>query len=366
MQTRCVPGTEEIVLLGGIEEGKTGHELVQAQARKWFQGHYCAKGFEFKVKDTSQADFGRLEIKLAKVEMPELMPCHTEFGLSQPLKGDRITGYLCMTTQTTVLIETLKALGAMVCWCSCNIFSTQDHVAIVIACDSATVFAWKRENLQEYWWCTKKALEWTQEVPHNEGQAGGCFRRDHPGVHKLYQMQANGTLLFLAINVNDSVTKSKFDNLYGCRHSLPNGLMRATDAMLAGKVVVVCGYGNVGKGCATTMKAVGSHLVVTEINPICALQATMEGLPVLTLDDVVERADIFVTTIGNKDIIMVSHIRRMKNNAVVCNNGELDNEIDMLGLETYPGVMKITIKPQTDHWVFPKTKTKKQNLQPSS
>ncbi|MCO5574062.1 hypothetical protein L7F22_027839 [Adiantum nelumboides] len=377
-----------------------------------------AKGFEFKVKDMSQADFGRLEIDLAEVEMPGLMSCRTEFGPSQPLKGARVTGSLHMTIQTAVLIETLTALGAEVRWCSCNIFSTQDHAAAAIARDSAAVFAWKGENLQEYWWCTERALDWgpgggpdlivddggdatllihegvkAEEAYAKDGTLPDPTSSDNPefqivlsilrdgmkvdpkkyhkmkdrlvgvseetttGVHRLYQMQANGTLLFPAINVNDSVTKSKFDNLYGCRHSLPDGLMRATDVMLAGKVVVVCGYGDVGKGCAAAMKAAGSRVVVTEIDPICALQATMEGLPVLTLADVVETADIFVTTTGNKDIIMVNHMRRMKNNAIVCNIGHFDNEIDMLGLETYPGVKKITIKPQTDRWVFPETKT---------
>lgn len=377
-----------------------------------------AKGFEFKVKDLSQADFGRLEIELAEVEMPGLMACRTEFGPSQPLKGARITGSLHMTIQTAVLIETLTALGAEVRWCSCNIFSTQDHAAAAIARDSASVFAWKGENLQEYWWCTERALDWgpgggpdlivddggdatllihegvkAEEAYAKDGtlpdpastdnqefqivltiirdgikqdpkkyhkmkdRLVGVSEETTTGVHRLYQMQANGTLLFPAINVNDSVTKSKFDNLYGCRHSLPDGLMRATDVMIAGKVAVVCGYGDVGKGCAGAMKAAGARVVVTEIDPICALQALMEGLPVLTLEDVVETADIFVTTTGNKDIIMVSHMRRMKNNAIVCNIGHFDNEIDMHGLETHPGVKKVTIKPQTDRWIFPETKT---------
>lgn len=377
-----------------------------------------AKGFEYKVKDLSQADFGRLEIELAEVEMPGLMACRTEFGPSQPLKGARITGSLHMTIQTAVLIETLTALGAEVRWCSCNIFSTQDHAAAAIARDSASVFAWKGENLQEYWWCTERALDWgpgggpdlivddggdatllihegvkAEEAYAKDGTLPDPTSTDNPefqivlsiildglkkdskkyhkmkdrlvgvseetttGVHRLYQMQANGTLLFPAINVNDSVTKSKFDNLYGCRHSLPDGLMRATDVMIAGKVAVVCGYGDVGKGCAAAMKAAGARVVVTEIDPICALQALMEGLPILTLEEVVETADIFVTTTGNKDIIMVSHMKKMKNNAIVCNIGHFDNEIDMHGLETYPGVKKITIKPQTDRWVFPETKT---------
>ncbi|CAI9268684.1 unnamed protein product [Lactuca saligna] len=375
-------------------------------------------GREYKVKDMSLADFGRLELELAEVEMPGLMSCRTEFGPSQPFKGARITGSLHMTIQTGVLIETLTALGAEVRWCSCNIFSTQDHAASAIARDSAAVFAWKGETLQEYWWCTERALDWgpgggpdlivddggdatllihegvkaeeefekTGKLPDptstdnaefqivlsiiKEGLAVdpkkyhkmkdrlvGVSEETTTGVKRLYQMQANGTLLFPAINVNDSVTKSKFDNLYGCRHSLPDGLMRATDVMIAGKVAVVCGYGDVGKGCAAAMKQAGARVIVTEIDPICALQATMEGLQVLPLEDVVSDADIFVTTTGNKDIIMVSDMRKMKNNAIVCNIGHFDNEIDMLGLETYPGVKRITIKPQTDRWVFPETKT---------
>ncbi|XP_012486951.1 adenosylhomocysteinase [Gossypium raimondii] len=377
-----------------------------------------AAGREYKVKDMSQADFGRLEIELAEVEMPGLMACRTEFGPAQPFKGAKITGSLHMTIQTAVLIETLTALGAEVRWCSCNIFSTQDHAAAAIARDSAAVFAWKGETLQEYWWCTERALDWgptggpdlivddggdatllihegvkAEEVYEKTGQLPdpastdnaefqivltiirdglkadpkkyrrmkerlvGVSEETTTGVKRLYQMQANGTLLFPAINVNDSVTKSKFDNLYGCRHSLPDGLMRATDVMIAGKVAVVCGYGDVGKGCAAALKQAGARVIVTEIDPICALQALMEGLQVLTLEDVVSEADIFVTTTGNKDIIMVDHMRKMKNNAIVCNIGHFDNEIDMLGLENYPGVKRITIKPQTDRWVFPETKT---------
>ncbi|KAK4266613.1 hypothetical protein QN277_027505 [Acacia crassicarpa] len=373
-------------------------------------------GREYKVKDMSQADFGRLEIELAEVEMPGLMASRAEFGPSQPFKGARITGSLHMTIQTAVLIETLTALGAQVRWCSCNIFSTQDHAAAAIARDSAAVFAWKGETLQEYWWCTERSLDWgpgggpdllvddggdatllihegvkAEEAYEKTGQLPdpastdnaefhivltiirdslktnpkkyhkmkerlvGVSEETTTGVKRLYQMQANGTLLFPAINVNDSVTKSKFDNLYGCRHSLPDGLMRATDVMIAGKVAVVFGYGDVGKGCAASLKQAGARVIVTEIDPICALQALMEGLQVLTLDDVVSEADIFVTTTGNKDIIMVSDMKKMKNNAIVCNIGHFDNEIDMLGLETYPGVKRITIKPQTDRWVFPET-----------
>ncbi|XP_057431220.1 adenosylhomocysteinase [Lotus japonicus] len=373
-------------------------------------------GREYKVKDMTQADFGRLEIDLAEVEMPGLISCRTEFGPSQPFKGAKITGSLHMTIQTAVLIETLTALGAEVRWCSCNIFSTQDHAAAAIARDSAAVFAWKGETLQEYWWCTERALDWgpsggpdlivddggdatllihegvkAEEVYEKDGtfpdpastdnaefqivltiirdglktdphryrkmkeRLVGVSEETTTGVKRLYQMQANGTLLFPAINVNDSVTKSKFDNLYGCRHSLPDGLMRATDVMIAGKVAVVAGYGDVGKGCAAALKQAGARVIVTEIDPICALQALMEGLQVQTLEDAVSEADIFVTTTGNKDIIMVDHMRKMKNNAIISNIGHFDNEIDMHGLETYPGVKRITIKPQTDRWVFPDT-----------
>ncbi|XP_042457314.1 adenosylhomocysteinase-like [Zingiber officinale] len=373
-------------------------------------------GREYKVKDLSQADFGRLEIELAEVEMPGLMACRSEYGPSKPFAGARISGSLHMTIQTAVLIETLTALGAEVRWCSCNIFSTQDHAAAAIARDSAAVFAWKGETLAEYWWCTERALDWgtgggpdlivddggdatllihegvkAEEEYEKSGKLPdpastdnvefqlvlgiirdglkvdpkkyhkmkerlvGVSEETTTGVKRLYQMQASGSLLFPAINVNDSVTKSKFDNLYGCRHSLPDGLMRATDVMIAGKVGVVCGYGDVGKGCAAALKQAGARVIVTEIDPICALQALMEGIPVLPLEDVVAEADIFVTTTGNKDIIMVDHMKKMKNNAIVCNIGHFDNEIDMHGLETYPGIKRITIKPQTDRWVFPKT-----------
>ncbi|KAK6924739.1 S-adenosyl-L-homocysteine hydrolase, NAD binding domain [Dillenia turbinata] len=374
-------------------------------------------GREYKVKDISQADFGRLEIELGEVEMPGLMACRAEFGPSQPFKGAKITGSLHMTIQTAVLIETLTALGAELRWCSCNIFSTQDHAAAAIARDSASVFAWKGESLQEYWWCTQRALDWgvdggpdlivddggdttmlihegmkaeeefekTGKLPDPNSTDNAEFKillglirdgltsdpkRYHKikerlvgvseqtttGVKRLYQMQANGTLLFPAININDSVTKSKFDNLYGCRHSLPDGLMRATDVMIAGKVGVVCGYGDVGKGCAAALKRAGARVIVTEIDPICALQALMEGFQVQTLDDVVAEGDIFVTTTGNKNVIMVDHMKQMKNNAIVGNIGHFDNEIDMLGLQTYPGIQRVTIKPQTDRWIFPETK----------
>ncbi|KAG0489401.1 hypothetical protein HPP92_008212 [Vanilla planifolia] len=361
-------------------------------------------GREYKVKDMSQADFGRLEIELAEVEMPGLMACRTEFGSSQPFKGARISGSLHMTIQTAVLIETLTALGAEVRWCSCNIFSTQDHAAAAIARDSAAVFAWKGRLfrstggapsdasigvpgevlISSSTMAAEEEYEKTGKIPDPASTDNvefqivlglirdslkvdpkryskmkerlvGVSEETTTGVKRLYQMQASGTLLFPAINVNDSVTKSKFDNLYGCRHSLPDGLMRATDVMIAGKVAVVCGYGDVGKGCAAALKTAGARVIVTEIDPICALQALMEGIPVLTLEDVVAEADIFVTTTGNKDIIMVDHMKKMKNNAIVCNIGHFDNEIDMLGLETFPGVKRITIKPQTDRWVFPDT-----------
>nr|GMD65552.1 adenosylhomocysteinase [Ipomoea batatas] len=374
-------------------------------------------GREYKVKDMSQASFGRLEIELAEVEMPGLMASRAEFGASQPFKGARISGSMHVTTETAVLIDTLIALGAQIRWCSSNIFSTQDPVAAAIARDSAAIFAWKGETLQEYWWCMERALDWgpggggpdlivddggdatllihqgvkaeeeytkngTVPDPNSTNNAEyqivltiirdslkadpnkytrmkdrliGVSEETTSGVHRLHQMQANGTLLFPAININDSVTKRKFDNVYGCRHSVPDGLMRATDVMIAGKVAVICGYGDVGKGCAAALKQAGARVIVTEIDPICALQALMEGLQVLTLQDVVSEADIFVTTTGNKDVIMVTHMKKMKNNAIVCNVGHFDNEIDMHGLETYPGVKRITIKPQTDRFVFPET-----------
>ncbi|CAI7892583.1 unnamed protein product [Closterium sp. NIES-54] len=375
-----------------------------------------ASGREYKVKDMSLADFGRMELDLAEVEMPGLVACREEFGPSQPFKGAKISGSLHMTVQTAVLVETLTALGAEVRWCSCNIFSTQDHAAAVIARDSAAVFAWKGETLLEYWWCTERCLDWgvgsgpdlivddggdatllihegvkaeiefekSGAVPDPESTTNPEFQivltiirdslKETPtkyrdmakrimgvseetttGVKRLYQMQINGSLLFPAINVNDSVTKSKFDNLYGCRHSLPDGLMRATDVMIAGKTALVCGYGDVGKGCAAALKAAGARVTVTEVDPICALQAAMEGFAVNTLANVVGDTDIFVTTTGNKDIIMVDDMVKMKNNAIVCNIGHFDNEIDMAGLESYPGAKKVTVKPQTDRWVFPET-----------
>jgi len=371
-------------------------------------------GREYKVKDMAEADFGRMEIELAEVEMPGLMACVSEFGAKQPLAGSNITGSLHMTIQTAVLIETLAKLGAQVRWCSCNIFSTQDHAAAAVARDSAAVFAWKGETLEEYWWCTERALAWpgnsgpniivddggdatllihegfkaeeefakSGAVPDPASTNNAEFKivlrliadglkvdpqRYHnmvkglvgvseettTGVKRLYEMQKAGTLLFPAINVNDSVTKCKFDNLYGCRHSLPDGIMRATDVMIAGKVAFIAGYGDVGKGCAFAMKAAGARVIVSEIDPICALQACMEGFQVLPLEDCVSYTDIFITTTGNKDIIMTRHMAQMKNNAIVGNIGHFDNEIDMEGLMGYPGIKRVNIKPQCDRFVFP-------------
>jgi len=364
----------------------------------------------------SLAEFGRKELDLAEVEMPGLMACRSEFGASQPLKGARITGSLHMTVQTAILIETLAALGAEVRWCSCNIFSTQDHAAAAIAAaKTSAVFAWKGESLEEYWWCTYRALVWpgSDDTPNlivddggdatlliHEGvkaekiykETGvlpdpnstedpefkivlrliantlkidatrwtrtaasivGVSEETTTGVHRLYQMAKSGSLLFPGINVNDSVTKSKFDNVYGCRHSLPDGIMRATDVMLAGKRVVVAGYGDVGKGCAQAMRGQGARVLITEIDPICALQACMEGYQVVRLEDVIHEADLIVTSTGNKGILMVEHMAKMKNNAIVGNIGHFDNEIDMAGLQSYPGIKRLNIKPQVDKWIFP-------------
>ncbi|HZL54362.1 MAG TPA: adenosylhomocysteinase [Solirubrobacteraceae bacterium] len=365
---------------------------------------------DFKVADLTLAEFGRKEIRLAEHEMPGLMSIRREFQDAQPLKGARITGSLHMTIQTAVLIETLIALGADVRWCSCNIFSTQDHAAAAIAVTGVPVFAWKGETLDEYWWCTENALRFPDgggpnmilddggdatllvhkgveferagAVPdpstaENEEFALilGVLQRslaDDPqrwtniaagikgvseetttGVHRLYQLAEAGELLFPAINVNDSVTKSKFDNLYGCRHSLVDGINRAVDLMLAGKTAVVCGFGDVGKGSAESLRVQGAKVIITEIDPICALQASMEGYSVLTLEDVVETADVFITTTGNKDIIKIEDMARMKHLAIVGNIGHFDNEIDMLGLENYPGIVRVNIKPQVDEWQFP-------------
>jgi adenosylhomocysteinase len=368
-----------------------------------------ARTEDYKVADISLADFGRKEIRLAEHEMPGLMRTREEFATQQPLKGARITGSLHMTVQTAVLIETLAALGAEVRWCSCNIFSTQDHAAAAIAKAGVPVYAWKGETLEEYWWCTEQVLRWPDgggpnmilddggdatllvhkgaeyekagAVPDPESADSeelqvilgvlqrsleedgerwtkigrgikGVTEETTTGVMRLYQMQETGDLLFPAINVNDSVTKSKFDNLYGCRHSLIDGINRGTDVMIGGKVAVICGYGDVGKGCAESLRGQGARVIVTEIDPICALQAAMHGYDVKTLEDVIETADIFITATGNKDIITADHMTRMKHQAIVGNIGHFDNEIDMAGLAKVDGVERINIKPQVDEWRF--------------
>jgi len=373
---------------------------------------------DFKVADLGLAEFGRKEIRLAEHEMPGLMKTREEFAEAQPLKGARISGSLHMTIQTAVLIETLTALGAEVRWCSCNIFSTQDHAAAATVVgrhgtpedpQGVPVFAWKGETLTEYWQCTERMLDWgngqgpnmilddggdatllvlkgvqfeaagavpdpatadneefriiletlkrnleadSQRWTRIAADIKGVTEETTTGVHRLYEFARNGELLFPAINVNDSVTKSKFDNLYGCRHSLVDGINRAVDVMLAGKTAVVCGFGDVGKGSAESLRAQGARVIVTEIDPICALQASMQGYQVQTLDDVLETADIFITTTGNKDIITVDDMARMKHQAIVGNIGHFDNEIDVAGLERYEGIERINIKPQVDEWVF--------------
>ncbi len=363
---------------------------------------------QYKVKDISLAEFGRKEIEIAEKEMPGLLAIRKKYYSEQPLKGARITGSLHMTIQTAVLIKTLAELGADVRWASCNIFSTQDHAAAAIAARGIPVFAWKGESLEEYWWCTAQALsfpggkgpnllvddggdaslmvhlgfkaEKTPEIlnkkPSNREEAiifstlkdilakepgkwhrtvselKGISEETTTGVHRLYQMMENGELLVPSINVNDSVTKSKFDNLYGCRESLADGIKRATDVMLAGKVVVVCGYGDVGKGCAKSMKSYGSRVIVTEIDPICALQASMEGFEVKTVEDTLNEGNIFVTATGNKDIITLDHMLKMKDQAIVCNIGHFDNEIQIDNLNELKGIVKINIKPQVDKYLF--------------
>ncbi|MET9601782.1 adenosylhomocysteinase [Streptomyces sp. NPDC006459] len=361
---------------------------------------------DFKVADLSLAAFGRKEITLAEHEMPGLMAIRKQYARTQPLAGARITGSLHMTVQTAVLIETLVALGAEVRWVSCNIYSTQDHAAAAIAAAGIPVFAWKGETLEEYWWCTEQALTWpghagpnmilddggdatllvhkgveyqkAGRVPDpstadNEEMAlvldllgrtsidwttlaagiRGVTEETTTGVHRLYEMHREGALLFPAINVNDAVTKSKFDNKYGCRHSLIDGINRATDVLIGGKTAVVFGYGDVGKGSAESLRGQGARVIVTEIDPICALQAAMDGYQVATLDDVVETADIFITTTGNKDIIMASDMARMKHQAIVGNIGHFDNEIDMAGLARIEGIVKDEVKPQVHTWKFP-------------
>jgi adenosylhomocysteinase len=367
------------------------------------------KNLKYKVADLSLAAWGRKEMDLAENEMPGLMAVRRKYGRNKPLKGLKIMGSLHMTIQTAMLIETLKALGADLRWASCNIFSTQDHAAAAIAkAGSAAVFAWKGETLDEYWWCTEQALTWPdgsgpdmivddggdatlfihhgvkieknpqllkQKIDNKEFAvivdrlaqsyrknpkrwqkvaAGirGVSEETTTGVHRLYQMQASGELLFPAINVNDSVTKSKFDNLYGCRESLADGIKRATDIMMAGKMVVVCGYGDVGKGSAQSMRGFGARVVVTEVDPICALQAAMEGYEVKTLEEVAPVADIFVTATGCCDVITGRHMEMMKDEAIVCNIGHFDSEIDMHYLETSKVCRKENIKPQVDKWTL--------------
>ncbi len=375
-------------------------------------------GHDFKVADLTLAEFGRKEILLAEHEMPGLMAMRAEHGPEQPLRGARITGSLHMTIQTAVLIETLTCLGAEVRWASCNIFSTQDHAAAAVAVgpqgtaddpQGVPVFAWKGESLEEYWWCTQRALLWPDAGPtmilDDGGDATllvhrgvefekrgvvpdpstadsaeygvvlevltrgfaedprrwttvasgikGVSEETTTGVHRLNEMEQAGELLFPAINVNDAVTKSKFDNKYGCRHSLVDGINRATDVLLGGKTAVVCGFGDVGKGCAESLRGQGARVVITEIDPICALQAAMEGFQVARLEDVVETADLFISATGNRDVITVEDMTRMKHQAIVGNIGHFDNEIDMAGLTDLPGIERVNIKPQVDKWIFP-------------
>ncbi|MFA6497734.1 MAG: adenosylhomocysteinase [Desulfurivibrionaceae bacterium] len=365
------------------------------------------KQTDFKVADMSLADWGRKEIRIAETEMPGLMALREEFGKKKPLKGARISGSLHMTIQTAVLIETLVALGAQVRWASCNIFSTQDHAAAAIAATGVPVYAWKGETIEEYWWCTEKALTWPDGNPPNmilddggdatllvhkgaefekagkvpaakktdneEWQAvlavlkqdfaadnkkwataakaiRGVTEETTTGVHRLYQMEKGGSLLFPAMNVNDSVTKSKFDNLYGCRESLMDGIKRATDVMVAGKLAVILGYGDVGKGCAQAFRGLGAQVWVTEIDPICALQAAMEGYRVMTMEEAASQGDIFVTCTGNEKVINYAHMKAMKDEAIVCNIGHFDSEIDVASVRKYTWE---NIKPQVDHIVFP-------------
>ena len=364
---------------------------------------------DYKVADLSLAEWGRKEIEIAEKEMPGLMSVREKYAKTKPLNGVRIMGSLHMTIQTAVLIETLVALGANVRWVSCNIFSTQDHAAAAIAKAGVPVFAWKGETLEEYWWCTEQAILFPggkgpqlivddggdatmmiqigfkaendpsilDRTPGGEDEAlllnllkkilketpnrwhevvkewKGVSEETTTGVHRLYQLMEKGELLVPAINVNDSVTKSKFDNLYGCRESLADGIKRATDVMIAGKVAVVCGYGDVGKGSAQSLGGLGARVIVTEIDPICALQAAMAGYEVKTVEDTLGVGDIYVTTTGNKDVITIQHMAKMKDQAIVCNIGHFDNEIQVSLLEKYPGIKKVNIKPQVDKYIFP-------------
>ena len=367
------------------------------------------KGIDYKVADINLAEWGRKEIIIAEKEMPGLMSLRNKYGDSKPLKGSRITGSLHMTIQTAVLIETLVELGADVRWASCNIFSTQDHAAAAIAVKGIPVFAWKGETMEEYWWCTLQALAFPEgkgpnlivddggdatlmihkgymaendatildKVAENHEEEvilsllkkmltdnpghwhrvvkemKGVSEETTTGVHRLYQMMEKGELLFPAINVNDSVTKSKFDNLYGCRESLADGIKRATDVMLAGKVVVVCGYGDVGKGSAKSMRSYGARVIITEIDPICALQAAMEGFEIKPIEEAIYEGNIYVTTTGNKDVITADHMAAMKDQSIVCNIGHFDNEIQVSKLEKWPGIKKLNIKPQVDQYTYP-------------
>ncbi|HEY4785444.1 MAG TPA: adenosylhomocysteinase [Bacteroidales bacterium] len=369
----------------------------------------AVESLPYKVADISLADFGRKEIEIAEKEMPGLMAIRKRYSAQKPLKGARIMGSLHMTIQTAVLIETLKELGADVRWVSCNIFSTQDHAAAAIAKAGIPVFAWKGETLEEYWWCTEQALNFPggegpnlivddggdatllvhlgfkaendpsilNKKPDNKEEGiildllkkilakdngrwhryaksiRGVSEETTTGVHRLYQMMEKGELLFPAINVNDSVTKSKFDNLYGCRESLADGIKRATDVMIAGKVVVVLGYGDVGKGCARSMRAYGARVLVTEIDPICALQASMEGFEVTTMEEAVKEGNIFVTTTGNRDVVTIDHMKQMKDQSIVCNIGHFDNEIQVDKLVNFSGIKHVNIKPQVDKYTFP-------------
>jgi adenosylhomocysteinase len=363
----------------------------------------------YKVADIKLADWGRKEIEIAEKEMPGLMALRAKYGAQKPLNGARITGSLHMTIQTAVLIETLVELGADVRWASCNIFSTQDHAAAAIAAAGIPVFAWKGESLEEYWWCTNMALSFpegkgpnlivddggdatllihkgyqaennadilnatpgsreesivlstlknilkedSQKWHRTLGELRGVSEETTTGVHRLYQMMEKGELLIPAINVNDSVTKSKFDNLYGCRESLADGIKRATDVMIAGKCVVVLGYGDVGKGCAKSMRGYGARVIVTEIDPICALQAAMEGFEVTTIEDALAEGNIYVTTTGNKDVITAEYMAKMKDQAIVCNIGHFDNEIQVDRLNEWAGIKMVTIKPQVDKYIYP-------------
>ena len=325
---------------------------------------------KYKVKDLSLAEWGRQEIILAENEMPGLMALRNKYGKSKPLKGARIAGSLHMTIQTAVLIETLIELGADIRWASCNIFSTQDHAAAAIAAKGIPVFAWKGETEDEYWWCTGQTLlfeDGPNMILDDGGDLTAYVHEKHPelipnikgiteetttGVHHLYKMIEENVLKVPAMNVNDSVTKSKFDNLYGCRESLADGIKRATDIMIAGKVVVVAGYGDVGKGCAKSMKDLGARVIITEIDPICALQAAMEGYEITTMEEAVKEGNIFVTTTGCSDIIRIEHMEAMKNDAIVCNIGHFDVEIQVETLNNYPGIKKIEIKPQVDKYTF--------------